>query len=66
MEFLVEHDNVTRALKVFARFLQKNKISLRIRNKQYYKKPSEIRIQKEKESIKRIKKAKRLARKFAS
>jgi len=64
MEFLVEHDNVSRALKVFGRFLQKNKINLIMRSKQYYEKPSEMRIRKEKESIKRIKRNRRLARKF--
>ncbi len=50
MEFLVEHDNVSRALKVFGRFL--------------HEKPSKMRIRKEKESIKRIKRNRRLARKF--
>ena len=59
MEFLVEHDNVSRALKVFGRFLQKNKINLIMRSKQYYEKPSEMRIRKEKESIKRIKRNKK-------
>lgn len=64
MEFLVEHDNVSRALKVFGRFLQKNKISYTMRSKQYYEKPSEKRIRKEKESIKRIKRNRRIARKL--
>lgn len=61
MEFIVGNDNVARALKIVGRFLQKHHIIKTARSIMYYEKPSEKRIRKEKESVKRRKRNRRLS-----
>ncbi len=57
VEFIVSNDNVTRTLKAVGRYLQKHHILRTTKTKMYYEKPSEKKLRKSKESVRRRKKS---------
>jgi small subunit ribosomal protein S21 len=60
IEVLVRNNNVDKALRVLKKKLQKDGLFRELRIKQFYEKPSEKRLRKKKESLRRIAKDKRL------
>ena len=62
IEVLVRNNNVEKALRVLKKKLQKDGLFRELRMKQFYEKPSEKRLRKKKESLRRIAKEKRLKR----
>ena len=62
IEVTVRDNNVEKALRVLKKKLQKDGLFRELRMKQYYEKPSEKKLRKKKESLRRIAKEKRLRR----
>ena len=62
IEVTVRDNNVDKALRVLKKKLQKDGLFRELRMKQFYEKPSEKRLRKKKESLRRIAKEKRLRR----
>ena len=62
IEVVVRDNNVEKALRVLKKKLQKDGLFRELRMKQFYEKPSEKRLRKKKESLRRIAKEKRLRR----
>ena len=62
IEVTVRDNNVDKALRVLKKKLQKDGLFRELRMKQYYEKPSEKKLRKKKESLRRIAKEKRLRR----
>ena len=62
IEVIVRDNNVEKASRVLKKKLQKDGLFRELRMKQYYEKPSEKKLRKKKESLRRIAKEKRLRR----
>ena len=62
MEVEVRNNNVEKALRVLKKKLQKDGLFRELRLKQFYEKPSEKKLRKKQESLRRIAKEKRLKR----
>ena len=60
IEVEVRNNNVDKALRVLKKKLQKDGMFRELRLKQYYEKPSDKRMRKHKESLRRVAKANRL------
>ena len=58
----VRNNNVEKALRVLKKKLQKDGLFRELRMRQFYEKPSDKRMRKHKESLRRIAKEKRLKR----
>ncbi len=57
VEFIVSNDSVNRTLKAVSRYIQKHHILRTTKTKMYYEKPSEKKLRKSKESVRRRKKS---------
>ena len=62
IEVTVRDNNVEKALRVLKKKLQKDGLFRELRLRQFYEKPSDKRMRKHKESLRRIAKDKRLKR----
>ncbi len=62
IEITVRDNNVEKALRVLKKKLQKDGLFRELRMRQFYEKPSDKRMRKHKESLRRIAKEKRLKR----
>ena len=62
IEVTVRDNNVEKALRVLKKKLQKDGLFRELRMRQFYEKPSDKRMRKHKESLRRIAKDKRLKR----
>lgn len=62
IEVTVRDNNVEKALRVLKKKLQKDGLFRELRMRQFYEKPSDKRMRKHKESLRRIAKEKRLKR----
>ena len=62
MEVEVRNNNVEKALRVLKKKLQKDGLFRELRIRQFYEKPSEKKLRKKKESLRRIAKERRLRR----
>ena len=62
VEVLVRNNNVEKALRVLKKKLQKDGLFRELRLRQHYEKPSDKKMRKHKESLRRIAKDKRLKR----
>ena len=62
MEVEVRNNNVEKALRVLKKKLQKDGLFRELRLRQFYEKPSEKKLRKKKESLRRIAKERRLRR----
>ena len=62
IEVLVRDNNVEKALRVLKKKLQKDGLFRELRLRQFYEKPSEKKLRRKKESLRRIAKEKRLRR----
>ena len=62
IEVEVRNNNVEKALRVLKKKLQKDGLFRELRLRQFYEKPSDKRMRKHKESLRRIAKDKRLKR----
>jgi|TARA_B100000315_G_scaffold32417_1_gene27336 small subunit ribosomal protein S21 len=62
IEVEVRNNNVEKALRVLKKKLQKDGLFRELRMRQFYEKPSDKRMRKHKESLRRIAKEKRLKR----
>ena len=62
MEVIVRDNNVEKALRVLKKKLQKDGLFRELRLRQHYEKPSEKKLRKKQESLRRIAKEKRLRR----
>tara|TARA_Y100000310_G_scaffold176895_1_gene177019 strand:+ start:109 stop:315 length:207 start_codon:yes stop_codon:yes gene_type:complete len=62
IEVLVRDNNVEKALRVLKKKLQKDGMFRELRLRQFYEKPSEKKLRRKKESLRRIAKEKRLKR----
>ena len=60
VEVIVKNNNVEKALRVLKKKLQKDGLFRELRLRQHYEKPSEKKLRKKKESLRRIAKDKRL------
>ena len=60
MEVEVRNNNIEKALRVLKKKLQKDGLFRELRIRQFYEKPSEKKLRKKKESLRRIAKDKRL------
>ena len=61
IEVLVRDNNVEKALRVLKKKLQKDGLFRELRLRQFYEKPSEKKLRRKKESLRRIAKEKRLS-----
>ena len=59
MEVVVRHNNVTKAVKILKKKLQKDGLFRELRLRQFFEKPSVKRARKKKESIRRVAKEQR-------
>ena len=62
IEATVRDNNIEKALRVLKKKLQKDGLFRELRMRQFYEKPSDKRMRKHKESLRRIAKEKRLKR----
>ena len=62
IEVTVRDNNIEKALRVLKKKLQKDGLFRELRMRQFYEKPSDKRMRKHKESLRRIAKDKRLKR----
>ena len=62
VEVIVKNNNVEKALRVLKKKLQKDGLFRELRIRQFYEKPSEKKLRKKKESLRRIAKERRLRR----
>ena len=62
IEVVVRDNNVEKALRVLKKKLQKDGLFRELRLRQHYEKPSEKKLRKKQESLRRIAKEKRLRR----
>ncbi len=62
IEVTVRDNNIEKALRVLKKKLQKDGLFRELRMRQFYEKPSDKRMRKHKESLRRIAKEKRLKR----
>ena len=62
IEVIVRDNNVEKALRVLKKKLEKDGLFRELRMRQFYEKPSDKRMRKHKESLRRIAKEKRLKR----
>jgi len=62
IEVIVRDKNVEKALRVLKKKLQKDGLFRELRLRQFYEKPSEKKLRRKKESLRRIAKEKRLRR----
>ena len=62
IEVTVRDNNIEKALRVLKKKLQKDGLFRELRLRQFYEKPSDKRMRKHKESLRRIAKEKRLKR----
>ena len=62
IEVTVRDNNIEKALRVLKKKLQKDGLFRELRMRQFYEKPSDKRMRKHKESLRRIAKEKRLRR----
>ena len=60
VEVIVRDNNIEKALRVLKKKLQKDGLFRELRIRQFYEKPSEKKLRKKKESLRRIAKDKRL------
>ena len=61
IEILVRDNNVDKALRVLKKKLQKDGFFRELRLRQFYEKPSEKKLRRKKESLRRVAKEKRLS-----